>query len=190
MRGRTRTGLGCGSREAPTSTGGDTIWEGPASGAGALAHAMAALRLSFAAASTRLHQDKMWDGRKRVDSVATGGTPQKVVAARGCEPGGGAHGPPFDGKGKVRRSADLPYATPRRFTTPPRLLFGAVRTAHANRQSVCSADPALWADPWCAMSSGVVRPAGGSPVRDADHVCRTLPYAKDLGRLHYPLRSV
>jgi hypothetical protein len=29
-----------------------------------------------------------------------------------------------------------------------RLEFGAIRTAHANRQSVCSADPALWADPW------------------------------------------
>jgi len=29
-----------------------------------------------------------------------------------------------------------------------RLQFGAICTAHANRQSVCSADPALWADPW------------------------------------------
>ena len=61
---------------------------------------------------------------------------------------------------------------------PGRLQFGAVRTAHANRQSVCSADPALWADPWCTMSAGVVRRA----ARRSEMQIMCLPYAKDLGR--------
>ena len=42
---------------------------------------------------------------------------------------------------------------------PGRLQFGAVRTAYANLQFVCSVDHALWADPWCTMSPGVVRRA-------------------------------
>ena len=42
---------------------------------------------------------------------------------------------------------------------PGRLQFGAVRTAYANLQFVCSVDHALWADPWCTMSPGPVRRA-------------------------------
>ena len=40
-----------------------------------------------------------------------------------------------------------------------RLELGAVHTAHANPQSVCSADPAHWAGPWYTLSSGLVRRA-------------------------------
>ena len=42
---------------------------------------------------------------------------------------------------------------------PGRLQFGAVRTAYANLQFVCSVDHALWADPWCTMSPGPGRRA-------------------------------
>ena len=40
-----------------------------------------------------------------------------------------------------------------------RLDFGAERMAHVNRQSVCSVEPALWADSWQRVSAGVVRRA-------------------------------
>jgi hypothetical protein len=40
-----------------------------------------------------------------------------------------------------------------------RLDSGAERMAHVNRQSVCSVEPALWADLWQRVSAGVVRRA-------------------------------
>ena len=39
------------------------------------------------------------------------------------------------------------------------LELGVVHTAHANPQSVCSADPAHWAGPWYTLSPGLVRRA-------------------------------
>ena len=44
-----------------------------------------------------------------------------------------------------------------------RLELGAVHTAHANPQSVCSADPAHWAGPWYTLSPGLVRRAARRP---------------------------
>ena len=71
-----------------------------------------------------------------------------------------------------------------------RLEFGAIRTAHANRQSVCSADPALWAvDPHALMKvtcdhdqkSSVLRrwTYAAEPASAVTVACRT-PVGKSL----------
>ena len=75
---------------------------------------------------------------------------------------------------KRSRGASHPtHHTPQHITSEPpwrassseqqvragRLDFGAERMAHVNRQSVCSVEPALWADSWQRVSAGVVRRA-------------------------------
>ena len=73
----------------------------------------------------------------------------------------GLHKPGQCAPGRHSIISELPWrvSSSEKQVRAGRLDFGAERMAHVNRQSVCSVEPALWADSWQRVSAGVVRRA-------------------------------